>query len=83
MQSILDDIYYGNYSRTFTPTPEYREAFAAMSKDWDEARAAFGFERVDQLWSSLMAVAALEGANDFRAGFRLGAALMLEALGGR
>ena len=30
-----------------------------------------------------MEVACLEGADDFREGFRLGAALMLEALGER
>ena len=54
-----------------------------MAQDWDEARETIGWERVDQLWRSLMAVAALEGADDFREGFRLGAALMLEALGER
>ena len=83
MQSILDDIYYGRYQRRFVPTPQYQKAAEAMKRDWDEAREAFGFERVDQLWSSLMAVAALEGADDFREGFRLGAAVMLEALGER
>ena len=45
MQSILDDIYYGNYSRTFTPTPEYRKAVSAATKEWDAAKAVLGYER--------------------------------------
>lgn len=83
MQSILEDIYYGRYQRKFIQTPKYQAVSEAMEKDWDEAREILGWERVDRLWSSLMAVAALEGADDFREGFRLGAALMLEALGER
>ena len=44
---------------------------------------AAGFEEdlQERLWSLLMDVNTLEGLDDFRAGFRLGAALMLEALG--
>ena len=83
MQSILDDVYYGRYQRKFVPTLQYQKASEAMAQDWDEARETIGWEQVDQLWRSLMAVAALEGADDFREGFRLGAALMLEALGER
>ena len=83
MRSILDDIYYGRYSREFTPTPEYRKAVNAMTKEWDAAKAVLGYEQVERLWGTQMEVACLEGADDFREGFRLGAALMLEALGGR
>ena len=83
MQSILDDIYYGNYSRTFTPTPEYRKAVSAATKEWDAAKAVLGYEKIDRLWDTQMEVACLEGADDFREGFRLGAALMLGALGER
>ena len=83
MQSILDDIYYGRYQRRFVPTPQYQKASEAMKQDWDEAREAIGWERVDRLWQTLMAVAAQDSADDFREGFRLGVALMLEALGGR
>ena len=42
-----------------------------------------GYEKIDRLWGTQMEVACLEGADDFREGFRLGAALMLEALGER
>ena len=83
MQSILEDIYCGKYSHKFNPTPEYRKAVSAMSKEWDAAKAILGYEQTERLWDTQMAVAALEGADDFREGFRLGAALMLEALGER
>ena len=80
MRSILDDIFYGRYSREFTPIPEYRKAVNAMTKEWDAANAVLGYEQVERLWGTQMEVACLEGADDFREGFRLGAALILEVL---
>ena len=81
MAMPLEEIYYGRYERKFTRTPAYQEAAEAMGREWDAARETIGWERAERLWSLLLDVNTLEGLDDFRAGFRLGAALMLEALG--
>ena len=78
MQSLLEEIYYGNYERRFVRTPEYKAATAAMTKTWDAAHEKLSREELDELWSTAMALSVLEGYDDFRAGFRLGVSLMLE-----
>ena len=80
MKSLLEEIYYGSCERRFVRTPEYKAATAAMTKTWDAAHEKLSREELDELWRTAMALSALEGYDDFRAGFRLGVSLMLEAL---
>lgn len=79
MKSLLEELYYGNYERRFVRTPEYKAATAAMTKTWDAAGEKLSREELDGLWSTAMELSLLEGYDDFRAGFRLGVSLMLEA----
>lgn len=79
MKSLLEELYYGSYERQFVRTPKYNTAAAAMTKTWDAAHEKLSREELDELWNTAMELVLLEGYDDFRAGFRLGMSLMLEA----
>lgn len=80
MRSILDDIYWGNYSPLDRPTPSAPSSTHALEQIWADAEQRMGFEAADRIRDYYASLICRDSIDDFRAGFRLGAALMLELL---
>ena len=80
MRSILDDIYWGTYSPFDRPTPSSPSSAHALDQIWADAEQRMGFAAADQIRDYYASLICQNSTDDFRAGFRLGAALMLEAL---
>ena len=83
MQSILEQIYWGDYSPDGRPLSDREKAANALERVWRDAQERLGFEAADALRTGYWSRLRQDSADDFREGFRLGVALMLEALGGR
>lgn len=80
MNGILREIFDDEYDITPKRGKRQREIDEQLCGEWDTIKAVFGVEFIDRLL-------ALEGEQEnwrafhyYRAGFRLGACLMLEAL---
>ena len=78
MKNMLEEIYRGSYERTFVRSPEYEKAVQEMDKVWSAAEQTIDKETLEALWDTTAAISIYESYSDFRHGFRLGAALMLE-----
>lgn len=79
--SILQDIYDGQYSpaeRADAIPQELREKTLAF---YDEIERVLGSQFIEKHWDALCELESLRDINNFREGFRLGVALMLEARG--
>ena len=77
--SILQDIYDGQYSpadRAEDIPQELRERTLAF---YNEIEKALGRQFIEKHWDTLCELESLRNINNFREGFRLGVALMLEA----
>ena len=83
MKSILEQIYWGDYSPDDRPLSDREKAANALEWVWRDAQERLGFEAADALRTGYWSRLRQDSADDFREGFRLGVALMLEALGGR
>ena len=80
MDSLLYKIYSGEYEFTPKRDKEQQELCEKLCAEWDKVQTVFGDEFMDRLLE-------LEGEQDdrrgfqsYRAGFRLGVRLMLEAV---
>lgn len=80
MESILYEIFSDSYDITPKKGEKWQELEKKLYSEWDRLQAVFGDEFMDRLLE-------LEGERDdrrafyyYRAGFRLGIRLMLEAL---
>lgn len=81
MKNILREIFDGEYDVTPRRDKKQQELDRKICAEWDKVQKMFGEEFVDRLF-------ALEGEREdwrsfccFRAGYRAGVRLMLEALG--
>lgn len=80
MSSLLYQIYSGEYDFTPERDKKQQELYKKLCTEWDKVQRMFGDEFMDRLLE-------LEGERDdrrsflyYRAGFRLGVRLMLEAV---
>ena len=80
MNSLLYEIYSGDYGTTQKRDAKQRELGKKICDEWDKVQRMFGDEFMDRLIT-------LEGEREdwqafhyYREGFRLGVRLMLEAL---
>ena len=80
MEKLLDQIFYGNYSPFDRPVTEREKASLVLDRLWRSARKQLGEEPADKLREQYEHLLTLDSLDDFRAGFRLGASLMLELL---
>ena len=81
MKDILREIFDGEYDITQKRDKTQQELNEKLCAEWDKVQKMFGDEFIDRLFE-------LEGEKEgwrafhyYREGFRLGVALMLEALG--
>lgn len=82
MNDILREIFDGEYDITPKRGKTQQELDKKLCAEWDKVQRTLGDEFIDRLFE-------LEGEKEdwrafhyYRAGFRLGVRLMLEALGG-
>ena len=80
MKSILEQIYWGEYAHHNLPLSEREQADRALERVWADAAKRLGFSAADDLRDAYQALLRQDSADDFRSGFRLGAALMLELI---
>ncbi len=80
MTNILEKIYQGVYLPQFTETPEGKAAYASLDELWEQLEKELGWDTADALRDHCIRVMHQDNIVEFRAGFRLGAALMLELL---
>lgn len=80
MNSLLYEIYSGDYNTTPKPDKKQRELLKQLCTEWDKVQTMFGDKFFDRLPE-------LEGEQDdwlafhyYQEGFRFGVRLMLEAL---
>ena len=78
--SILDKIYHEMYSEKMPEGEEYQKIREHTFATWEKGATILGPDFSDEVWNDLMELQAAEDCSDFRAGFRLGIQLMLEAL---
>ena len=78
MKNILEQIYWGEYAHDNLPLSEREQAGRALERVWADAADRLGFPAADGLRDAYQALLRQDSADDFRAGFRLGAALILE-----
>ena len=80
MENLLYQIYSGEYDHTPERDKKQQELYKKLCAEWDKAQRMLGDEFVDRL---LELEGELEDRRSFqyyRAGFRLGVRLLLEAL---
>lgn len=79
--SILQDIYDGQYSPTDRAEDIPQELREKTLAFYGEIERVLGSQFIEKHWDTLCELESLRDINNFREGFRLGVALMLEACG--
>lgn len=79
METALDQIFYGKYSPYDSPIQERKKVLLTLDHLWRNTEKQIGKEAADDLRTQYEQMLIFDSLDDFRAGFRLGVSLMLEA----
>lgn len=80
MESVLYQLFSGDYDITPERDKKQQELHSQVSAEMDRVQAVFGIDFINHLFDLEAEREALENYQYYRSGFLLGARLMLEAL---
>lgn len=80
MESLLYQIYSGEYDFTPERDKEQQELYKKLYREWDKVQRMFGDEFTDRVFELEGELEDRRSFQYYRAGFRLGVRLMLEAV---
>ncbi len=80
MDSLLYEIYGGEYDCTPERDEKQQELYRKLCAEWDKAQRMLGDEFTDRVFELEGELEARRSFQYYRAGFRLGVRLMLEAV---
>ena len=80
MTDILEELYFQYFDEAHNPSPAYRAACKEETALWDKLMPNISKAELEEIQAKQAEIFTITNLEWFREGFRLGAALMLEAM---